>query len=240
MAMRFTLGICPTGGGFTPTAFAVLIGGTSGSGKSSLAAELQKRLNGRARRWQIVSTDEIRQELRVSFPSSHLIWRSTYNITENVYDGTDKSKEKVIEGYLAQTSIVEKKLIDSFFPSPFSQLLLVEGVHITPRFAHDLGCKLPFQTFPVFLRVSDEQEHKHRFEVRGPKSTTPSMTDASIAKYFHYFKNIKCISDYITAEADQHQLLVVDNSVLEDSVCLLLKAILKMLGHQYVTPSSQL
>lgn len=211
----------------------ILIGGTSGCGKSSLALELQSKLNG-WREWRIISTDEVRDEIRVEHPASHFIWRSTYNITDQLYDGTDSSKTKVLGGFQSQVSLVEEKLNEKLGLAINSRqnALIVEGVHVTPDFCLDIRSKWPFRTLPVFLNISDDSEHKHRFELRGPKpsASNAQTSDPTIGKYFRYFNNIKCISSYLISEATKNNILVVENSVLEDSVQLVLHAILSILS----------
>ena len=66
--------------------------------------------------------------------------------------------------------------------------LVIEGVHITPHFIHRLNATFATSShniifFPVFLHVSDAEEHRHRFEKRGPKKDHSSTSSSSLAQH---------------------------------------------------------
>lgn len=214
----------------------LLIGGTSGSGKSTVALELRNLL-GLADNTQLLASDEIRDEMRLSYPKTHLIWRSTYNVADVICDGTEEAKRKVLEGFGAQSRLVEDE-VASRIETPLLRTLVVEGVHVTPSFASQMSSVYPKQTMAFFLRVPDADDHRHRFELRGPKST-PSVTPVSNAadKYFHYFENIRCISDYITNDAAHYGYRVIDNCELGSALCIVLRSILDTLVSQQAESS---
>lgn len=205
----------------------ILIGGTSGSGKSTVASEVRTLLSVNEEP-QLLASDEIRDEMRHSYPKSHLIWRSTYNVADVLYDGSAESKKRVLEGFEAQASLVKARVAKSINP-PLRRSIVIEGVHITASFVAQINVEHPSIVIPFFLRVPDPVEHRHRFEKRGPK-TAPSITPVSNAseKYFHYFDNIRCISDYITQDAEQCGYDVVDNDDLESVLCTVLRRIVDL------------
>lgn len=209
----------------------LLIGGTSGSGKSTVALELQNLL-GLVDKKQLLSSDEVRDEMRHSYPKTHLIWRSTYNVADVLCDGTEESKKQVLDGFEAQSRLVEAE-VASRIDTPLVRTLVVEGVHVTPLFAAKMSSTHPNQTMAFFLRVPDADDHRNRFVQRGPKST-PSVTPVSNAadKYFHYFDNIRCISDYITNGAAHYGYHVIDNCELGSALCVVLRSILDALVSQ--------
>lgn len=145
----------------------LLIGGTSGSGKSTVASELMQRLG--VVREEIISTDSLREEMRHSYPKEHLIWRSTYNVTNVIYDGTESTREMVVGGLKAQVDTMKEELLRKI-EKGFTHPLIVEGVHITPELASHLCHVYPKRVVPVFLLISDASEHKNRFAKRPPKS----------------------------------------------------------------------
>jgi hypothetical protein len=117
----------------------ILLGGTSGTGKSTLAALLSSKLGIST----VLSTDFVRHLLRkvMSRESHPVLWGSTYNAAEcmspaalDPHDMTEEARTaRVISGYLEQSSLIHEQLfsvIMSYVSAKRS--LIVEGVHLTP------------------------------------------------------------------------------------------------------------
>jgi 2-phosphoglycerate kinase len=216
----------------------IVVGGTSGSGKSTIASELLSRL-GLVKKVQLLSSDELRDEMRPSYPPSHLIWRSTYNVTDTMFSGSVESKEKVLDGFKAQTGLVKDEMLKRL-PEPLVDSLVVEGVHMTPDFVKQLCERYPLQVVPLFLRVPDPSEHRHRFETRGPKKVpihppldaTVAPMPSATSKYLHYFCNIACISEYIMSQSIKMGYPNIDNTNKDTSISLVVYEIMIVLKRQ--------
>ena len=213
--------------------FILLIGGSSGSGKSTVALEIRKLLN-LVDEKKLLQTDTIRDEMRHSYPKTHLIWRSTYNVADVLYDGTAETKKLILDGFDAQASLVKAEVASRLL-TQFEAPLVLEGVHVTPDFANQIHSSYPQQTIAYFLRVPDATDHRYRFEKRGPKSTSITPVSNASEKYFHYFDNIRCISDYITREAEVCGYRVIDNCEFESALGIILRGIVELYMRQQTT-----
>lgn len=210
--------------------FALLIGGTSGSGKSTVALAAQKLLSVGGEK-EFLQTDEIRNEMRLAYPKTHLIWRSTYNVADTLFDGSESSKRTVLDGFEAQAAMVEKVVFEKI-PAHFAHPLVLEGVHVTPSFAEKLKAKIPLQCLAIFLRVPDANEHCRRLETRAPKSASVTPASDASHKYLHYFDNIRCISDHILSDAERLHYRVLDNCELQEALKIILQDLLDLLVSQ--------
>jgi hypothetical protein len=181
----------------------ILLGGTSGTGKSTLAALLSSKLGISTVRFprffprpantltpsprsQVLSTDFVRHLLRkvMSRESHPVLWGSTYNAAEHLpqphADAADTSEAKtgsVIAGYLEQSRLVEDQLfsvISSYVTAKRS--LIVEGVHLTPALMCRLSTACP-SCIPFAIYISNEHKHRERFAVRSKCEAFPSRSE---------------------------------------------------------------
>jgi hypothetical protein len=182
----------------------ILLGGTSGTGKSTLAALLSSKLgiskvgfpflflppppppSTPSPRSQVLSTDFVRHLLRkvMSRESHPVLWGSTYNAAEhlpqphaNAPDTAAAKTAAVIAGYLEQSRLVEDQLfsvISSYVAAKRS--LIVEGVHLTPALMCRLSTACP-SCIPFAIYISNEHKHRERFAVRSKCEASPSRSD---------------------------------------------------------------
>jgi len=205
--------------------FTVLLGGTSGSGKSTSSSLLSNRLGIRS----VVSTDTIRQVLRsvVSKEKSPILWSSTYNAFEVIpeyYQSNLKfkeyesfmelnEKEKILKGYELQSEMLFdnlEALITKYENQKES--LIIEGVHLSISNIHRLMVKHS-PCFPFILYVKNEEIHKERFASRAEGSMDPLIN-----KYVKYFSNIRLIDNFLVSSADNFQISTIDNSNIEETI----------------------
>ena len=110
----------------------ILIGGASGSGKSSLTSLLAGRLH-----LKEMSSDNIRHIMRnfISKQESPFIFSSTYDSYHLIKDEGLTLEQRTIMAYLKQCKEVQRELMNVLRHwHAGGRWVVVEGVHITPEF----------------------------------------------------------------------------------------------------------
>ncbi|DBA68819.1 TPA: hypothetical protein ACH3X2_013307 [Trebouxia sp. C0005] len=226
---------------------AVLLAGTSGTGKSTLAGLLAARLGITT----VLSTDNIRHMLR-SFAAEDqnpLLWASTYQAGDHIQAGekgpqdsnpstsysttTSEStarwdaKKRAVKGYKAQSEMVMESL-DRLISSCAArhESLVCEGVHLSLNFVVQLMQRHP-TIVPFLIYISNEDKHKERFAVRAKYMTL----DPAANRYVKYIRNIRTIQDYLCRRADKHMIPKVDNTNVDRSVATIHATVLACLRH---------
>ncbi|MHC1604909.1 MAG: ATP cone domain-containing protein [Candidatus Methanofastidiosia archaeon] len=184
----------------------ILIGGTSGIGKSSVAMEVAHRLGIK----QVIGTDTIREimknmiskELMPSIHiSSYLAWKAiSYNVSE----------DKIIVGFREQAKAVSagiEAVIKRSLKEGIS--LILEGVHIAP----ELIPSNPNVNMAI-LYLDDEENHRTRFVSRA--SATHVRRDAR--QYIKEIKSIRAIQNYLTKTSVSCKVPIIENSNFEKTV----------------------
>ena len=176
----------------------ILVGGATGTGKSTVATEIAYRLG----ITRVTSTDFVRQTMRAFFsrefmPSIHY---SSFEAGLAVPDADDP----LIAGFLEQSRQVlvgVRASIERALQEGWSMVL--EGVHLVPGL-------LPAELENVIvsacvLRISDETAHAQHFFTR------ESGTDRPMAKYLDRFEEIRGLQRYIVERAERVGLPVIEN-----------------------------
>ena len=201
----------------------LLLGGTAGSGKTSLALEVGHRLGIH----RVLSTDAIRQIMRLMLSPELVpaIHASSYDANRALGRGEDA----VIDGFLAQASIVSvgvRAMLDRAVAENSSQIL--DGVSIVPGLV-DLAAYAE-SAHVIFLVVAtlDERSFRARFESRARTSNRPGH------RYLEHFDAILKIQDHFLELADRHDIPIVDNDSIDVSVLSIIKHVtetLRKAGH---------
>ena len=195
----------------------LLIGGTTGTGKSTVATEAAHRLG----ITRITSTDFIRQTMRAFFAHDFMptIHYSSFEAGEVVspHDGADA----MITGFLDQTRNVlvgVRASIDRALQEGWSMVL--EGVHLVPGM-------LPLDDYPALvvqcvLAIEDETEHADHFWVRD------GATDGlrPVQKYLERLSDIRRLQEFIVSRAERHAVPVVAQARVEDTVGAVIQLVL--------------
>jgi 2-phosphoglycerate kinase len=194
----------------------VLVGGGTGTGKSTLATEVAYRL-GISR---VTSTDFVRQTMRAFFseefmPSVH------YSSFEAGRAVTGIAADQAVAGFLEQTrnvlvgvtAAMERALQEGWS-------MVLEGVHLVPGM-------LPFGmedalVVSCVLKVEDEQAHAGRFWVRdvGSEGKRP------LNRYIEGFEDIRAIQSFIVERAVEHDVPVIDSDDPDRSVVEIMELVL--------------
>jgi 2-phosphoglycerate kinase len=208
----------------------VLIGGATGVGKSTIAAQVAQRL-GIVR---VISTDAIRQTMRAFFsenlmPSVH---HSSYEAGLAVRMPVGPGVDAGLLGFMEQVEMVSVgigAIIDRATKERTS--LVVEGVHmvpgmLTPAPADISGVLL----LPLVVSVRDEALHRSHFLVREQQTSGKRV----LARYLQGFAEIRKIQAFILERAATEGTLVVDNINIDDTVGTVVDALYGVIEHTEV------
>ena len=184
----------------------LLIGGATGTGKSTLATEIAYRL-GISR---ITSTDAVRQVMRAFFaaelmPELHF---SSFEAAQGlkVPMPDPDSEDRALYGFLQQAgqvavganAIVERAVLEGLST-------VVEGVHLVPGLvsAHQHAGAVVVQ---AMLAITDEETHQGHFFFRDIASGGVRSMD----RYLRSFGEIRRIQDYLLARAEKESWPVIE------------------------------
>lgn len=199
----------------------VLIGGTTGVGKSTIATEVAHRLG----ITRIVSTDSIREVMRAVFSEDLMpaLYDSSFDAWKALRVPVPPPADPVAIGFREQTAAVAvgvKAIIDRAITEGVN--LVVEGIHIVPGF-------LDFDRFrervfiaPLIIHVEDEDLHRSHFYIR------ELQTDGKrpFERYRANFDNIRLIGDYIEWLAREHHIPLLESHELDATITTVLESII--------------
>jgi 2-phosphoglycerate kinase len=190
----------------------ILIGGTTGVGKSTLAAQLAHRL-GVVR---VASTDTVRQVMRAFFSAELMpaIHFSSFDcagaVRFPVPEQTDLSRAGFIEQAKAVAVGVEAVVSRAVQEK---QSTIIEGVHLVPGFLDRRRWKDAL-VIELVMAVSGSRRHRSHFTARDWQTGGVRP----LRKYVAHFREIRRIQDYILAKARESGVLVIDNDSIDDAV----------------------
>jgi len=198
----------------------VLIGGTTGVGKSTVAAEIAHRLG----ITRIASTDSIREVMRGIFSRELMpaIYESSFNAWRSLRIPVPQGADPVIVGFREQTAVVTtgvKALVDRSVVERVS--LVVEGVHIVPGYIEPSQFK-DAVVVQLVIAVDDEEAHRSHFYIR------EVQTDGNrpFEKYREDFGDIRALGHYIEGLAAEHGTPIIHSHQLDRTVAETLEYIL--------------
>lgn len=190
----------------------VLIGGTTGVGKSTIATEVAHRLG----ITRIVSTDSIREVMRGIFTKELMpaIYESAFNAWRGLRIPVPHGANPVIVGFREQTAVVTtgvKALIDRSVLEGDS--LVLEGVHLVPGYLEPRQFK-DARVVQLVIGVEDEDAHRSHFYIR--EVQTDGMRP--FERYRANFGNIRLLGHYIEDLAREHETTVLYSHQLDLTV----------------------
>jgi len=200
----------------------LLLGGTAGAGKTSLAQEVAHRLGIPA----VLSTDQIRQVMRIMLSpelvpaihaSSYDAWRALPDLAE--------TEDPVVGGFKTMASTVGvgvQAMIDRAINENTS--LILDGVSLVPGLL-DLE---PYKgrAHIVFLIVAalDAEAFATRFEARAR-----SAAERDVHRYIENLSAILAVQEYLLEMAEQHDVPIVHNESFDRSVLSIIRHVTETL-----------
>jgi 2-phosphoglycerate kinase len=189
----------------------VLIGGATGVGTSTLAADVARRLNIQS----VVGTDSIREVLRraISPDLLPLLHKSSYEIKREDLRVPVEEDEIVLYGFRQQVSQVAvgvEAIVDRGLKEGTN--LVVEGVHLVPEIILDRYRDHP-NVCSLVVYLSDEHVHRSRFYIRALGTAMRRPAE----EYIAYFREIRQIHDYIVESSARTGVQAVENLSIENT-----------------------
>jgi len=200
----------------------VLLGGTTGVGKTSIALEVALRLGIR----RVLSTDSIRQVMRIMLsqdlaPALHA---SSFDAHRSL-GLDDEGVSRVVEGFQQQTAIVSvgvRAMLDRAIEEHTS--LVLDGVSIVPGQIDLDSYAANAHVISLLIGRLDEQAFLGHFRGRGTEAPRRGMK-----RYRQNFDSILEIQNHLLELADQHDVPIVDNRSVESSVPLVIRHVVEFL-----------
>jgi 2-phosphoglycerate kinase len=197
----------------------VLIGGTTGVGKSTIATQLAARL-GIVR---VVASDAVREVMRAMFsrelmPSLHA---SSFEAGSALRE--PPGRESAVVGFREQTSsvvvglqaLVERAALEGTD-------IILEGAHIVPGFLDLADWEERILAVQVVVTVEDEDVHRSHFVARwADQEGRPAI------RYLDGFENIRRIQRYIKSQALSHGVPVVPNYDFDRSLAAVIDLVME-------------
>ena len=202
----------------------ILIGGTTGVGKSTLATTLAHRL-GIVR---IIATDAIREVMRSFFSAALMpaIHYSSFDAGGSVRVPIGPSLDPNIVGFVEQVEAVNSginAIVDRAIKEATG--MVIEGVHMVPGFMASPSGEDAL-VLPMVVALRDEELHRSHFVIRDRE------TDGRrpFKRYLRNFDQIRKIQDFIIRRAEAEGTLIIENLNIDDTVGLVVDALYELIS----------
>jgi 2-phosphoglycerate kinase len=194
-----------------PKPLFILIGGGTGTGKSTIATQLGYRLG----ITHVLSTDTIRQMMRTMFSSQLMpsLHSSSYDAWKQFDTPLPEDTDPVLAAFreqLLRVSVGIQAMLDRALEEHVS--MIVDGVHVVPGFIKK-GYFRAAYTALLIVTTEDEAAHRNRFRTRSEEAR-----DRRAQKYVDNFQSIRKIQDFIVGCARQQNVPIFDNVHLDNTV----------------------
>ena len=194
----------------------VLLSGTSGTGKSTLASLVASRLGIS----HVMSSDAIRNILR-GFDQDReqeYLWSSTYEHTDGVEENYIQQRDAILQHV--------ESVVASF--ASRCESIVIEGVHLSGEFAVKMAETYPHTTVvPFLVHISNREKHLERFAVRAKAMTLRPENN----RYVQHLDSIRKIQQLLRNEAVVCGIPQVDNTNVDRSLDVIHTTILGMLSN---------
>lgn len=193
----------------------LLIGGTAGCGKSTIATEVTSRLG--IIRTQ--STDMLREVMRIMIPERLLpvLYKSSFNawqaISNQMDDVVDEDTQLKI-GYRRQAELVQVAC-DAVLQRAFREQasLVLEGVHVRPSLLQSIQQDPNAIVVPILLAVLKKENLRQRIKGRGRL-----VVQRRAERYLEHFDSIWKLQSELLSEADASDVSIISNEDKETAV----------------------
>jgi 2-phosphoglycerate kinase len=200
----------------------VLVGGATGTGKSTVAAEVAHRLG----ITRVASTDFIRQTMRAFFADDFMpaIHYSSFEAGAAV--DADVTGDPTVLGFVEQCRHVCVG-VDAAIRRALTEgwSMVLEGVHLVPGLVNtEVAGAL---TVHVVVRIANEEAHRMHFHVRDVTSSGVRP----MSKYLDRIDDIRRIQSYIVGRAERGGVPVVENANVERTIDEVIELVIESAEH---------
>ena len=188
----------------------LLIGGATGTGKSTVASEVAHRLG----ITRVTCTDVVRQTLRAFFPPGEMpsIHRSSFDSPFGqplVGAFLDQTREVLV----AVEAAVARAILEGWS-------MVVEGVHVVPGMLDVSAADAT--VVECVLTIEDEAAHADHFWIRD----AASGGERPVNKYLDHLGDIRRLQDYVVERARDYGVPVFENSSKNETVRAVIELVL--------------
>ena len=211
----------------------ILIGGSTGVGKSTIATILANRLN----ITRVASTDAIREVMRASVPEKLIssLKGSSYNAYKNL-TFPPSGAEPVILGFREQVlavnvgieAIIERNILEK-------SDTIIEGAHVVPGYLNLNEYSSRAIVQQIVISVPDKEVHKEHFT----KRTVETQGSRPMQKYIKHIDKIMMIQDYIEKLAKEKNVRIIENYNLDNVVNGVLELIFQRVKSEFSKVGSE-
>ena len=208
----------------------VLLGGTAGTGKSSISAQLAHRL-------EIVrtqSTDMLREVMRMMMPERLLpvLHTSSFTAWQRLPGASDESKDldaRLASGYLTQTELLSVA-VDAVLTRALRERVsvILEGVHVHPLLLSRIPKESDVIVVPVVLGVLDKKTLRDR--IKGRAQQVPARRSK---RYLEHFDEIWRLQSFLLSEADRAGIPIISNEDRDRTSSLVMATIMSKLAAEF-------
>lgn len=205
----------------------LLIGGTAGSGKSTIATKLAQRIE----KARLQSTDMLREVMRMLIPERLLpvLHTSSFNARQALpswrKDGIDDNN-LLIEGYCTQAELVAVACEAVILRALKERVsLILEGVHLQPTFLERIPSNADVVLVPVMLAILKPAQLGKLIQVRGKR-----VPDRRSERYLEHFDAIWDLQTFLLSEADRAGIPIVSNDNEERAIGQIMALVIEALA----------
>lgn len=197
----------------------VLVGGATGTGKSTVATEVAHRLG----ITRVTSTDFIRQTMRALFSAEFMpsVHYSSFEAGEALPAVEKEAGDPLLLGFMDQTRQVlvgVEASVDRALEEGWSMVL--EGIHLVPGMMRPIEGALVVH---VVIAIDDENVHEQHFWIRDAATFGIRPLD----KYLERLSDIRHIQDFIREEAERSGVTVIQNGSIEQAIRAVIELVLE-------------
>ena len=193
----------------------LLIGGTVGTGKSTIATDLAYLLE----IVRIQSTDMLREVMRMMIPSRLMpvLHDSTFSAWRSlpIAEGKGRDRDQLVaEGYRSQAELLSvpcEAVLNRAITEGVS--IILEGVHVTPELQDRIIDAGDAVIVNLTLAVLRPKHLKRRIRGRGAE-----VPGRRAQRYLDNFDAIWGLQSYLLSEADRHEGTIIANQDLQRSI----------------------
>ena len=205
----------------------ILIGGATGVGKSTVATLIANRLN----ITRVASTDAIREVMRASVSEKLIrpLRGSSYNAYLNLTlppSGVDPVllgfREQVLAVNVGIEAIIKRSVEEK-------SDIVIEGAHVVPGYLNIDEYSTGAIVQQIVISVPDRDIHKGHFT----KRTIETQGSRPMKRYIEHLDKIIMIQDYIEELANKHNIKIIQNYNLDDTVNEVLELIFQRVKKEF-------
>jgi 2-phosphoglycerate kinase len=196
----------------------LLVGGATGTGKSTVATEAAYRLG----ITRVTSTDFIRQTMRAFFSREFMpaIHYSSFDAAHALPQPVEEeAHDPVIAGFLEPTRNVlvgVRAALERSLEEGWSTVL--EGVHLVPGLLPPIEGALVVQ---CLLAIENEEAHASHFWIRDAVSEGVRPLE----KYLEGFAQIRLLQDYLIERAERTGVPVIENANVDEAIAAVMRLV---------------